>query len=279
MRLLIIEKHASAIAAQVCDDRWSVIHADSADEALSILRHDTCDLVLVDAASLGPDSFSFIRRLRTARDDTPVVALTGPHAHERTSALSLGADDAIAQPFDAAELRARIMAVIRRNKGHSHSLLQAGDLSLSLDSREVHVNGIPVHLTVRETAVLELLMLRKGMVITKDMLLNHLYGGLDEPETKIIDVFVCKVRKRLEQVGLGKAIETVWGHGYIMRSSAMSTPSACATAGDSPSQLDRQSVQIGQPYSTSGMRQKFFDRSAGCWRGCHRYGSALSSVD
>jgi two-component system, cell cycle response regulator CtrA len=279
MRRLMLETHTSTIAAQVCDDRWSVIHADSPDDALSMLRHHTCDLVLLDTTSLKPDRFSFIRRLRTARDDTPVVALTGPGAPERTSALSLGADDAIAQLFDAAELRARIMAVIRRRKGHRQSLLQAGELSLSLESREVHVNGIPVHLTARETAVLELLMLRKGMVITKGMLLNHLYDGLDEPETKIIDLFVCKVRKRLEQVGLGKAIETVWGHGYIMRSSAMSTPSACATAGDSPSQLDRQSVQIGQPYSTSGMSQKLFDRSAGCWRGCHRYGSALSSVD
>ena len=238
MRLLMIEKHASPIAAQVCDDRWSVIHADSADEALSMLRHDSCDLVLVDTTSLGLDSFSFIRRLRTARNDTPVVALTGPHAHERTSALSLGADDAIAQPCDADELRARIIAVIRRNKGHSHSLLQVGDLSLGVESREVQINGTPVHLTIRETAVLELLMLRKGLVITKEMLLNHLYGGLDEPETKIIDVFVCKVRKRLEQAGLRNAIETVWGHGYIMRSPAMLSPSSpAANAGDPPTQL------------------------------------------
>ena len=238
MRLLMLEKQISPVAAQIFDDRWSVIYADSADEALSMLRHNTCDLVLVNIASLGPDGFSFIRRLRTTRNDTPVVALAGSHAQERISALSLGADDAIAQPFDASEVRARIIAVIRRNKGYSHSLLQAGDLSLSLETREVQVNGTPVHLTARETAVLELLMLRKGLVITKEMLLNHLYGGMDEPETKIIDVFVCKVRKRLDRAGLCNAIETVWGHGYIMRNPDTLTPaSRAATAGDPPSQL------------------------------------------
>ena len=238
MRLLMIEKQISSVAAQIGDDRWSVVHADCADEALSMLRHDTCDLVLVNIASLGQDGFSFIRRLRTTRNNTPVVALTGCHAQERTSALSLGADDAIAQPYNADEVRARILAVIRRNKGHSHSLLQIGDLSLSLETREVQVNGTPVHLTARETAVLELMMLRKGLVITKDMLLNHLYGGMDEPEMKIIDVFVCKVRKRLDRAGLCNAIETVWGHGYIMRSPATLTPAArAATAGDPPTQL------------------------------------------
>ena len=238
MRLLMIEKHVSAVAAQICDDRWSVVHADSADEALSILRHDSCDLVLVDTISLGPDGFSFIRCLRTARNDTPVVALTGGQAVDRIHALSLGADDAITQPFDASEVRARITAVIRRNKGHSHSLLQVGDLSLSLETREVQVNGTPVHLTARETAVLELLMLRKGLIITKDMLLNHLYGGMDEPEIKIIDVFVCKVRKRLERAGLRNAIETVWGYGYVMRGTVTLTPlPRTATAGDPPTQL------------------------------------------
>jgi two-component system, cell cycle response regulator CtrA len=227
MRLLMIEKYASAIAAQVCDDRWSVIHADSTDEALSMLRHDSCDLVLIDTTALGADSLSFIRRLRTTRNDTPVVALTGARACERTSALSLGADDAITQPFDAAEVRARIIAVMRRNKGHSHSLLQVGNLSLSLESREIHVNGTPVHL-----------MLRRSQVVTKEMLLNHVYGGLDEPEAKIIDVFVCKVRKRLDHAGLRNAIETVWGHGYIMRSPVECNPlKRASTAGDPPGQL------------------------------------------
>ena len=238
MRLLMLEKQISSVAAQILDDRWSVMHTDSADEALSMLRHDTCDLVLINVASLGADGFSFIRRLRVARNDTPVVALTGSHAQERTSALSLGADDAIAQPFDASEVRARIVAVIRRHKGHSHSLLQVGSLSLSLETREVQISGTPVHLTAKETTVLELLMLRKGLIITKDMLLNHLYGGMDEPEMKIIDVFVCKVRKRLERAGLRNAIETVWGHGYIMRSPATLTPASHATTvGDPPTRL------------------------------------------
>ena len=238
MRLLMIEKHASSVASQVFDDRWSVIHADTADEALSVLRYETYDLILVDLASLGQDGFGFIRRLCTARNDTPVVALTGSQALDRTSALGLGADDAIAQPFDPGEVRARITAVIRRNKGHSQSLLQVGDLSLSLDTREVRFNDAPVHLTGKETAVLELLMLRKGLVITKDMLLNHLYGGMDEPEMKIIDVFVCKLRKRLERAGLSNAVSTVWGRGYMMRNIPAVSPSSLGdSAGTPPTQL------------------------------------------
>jgi two-component system, cell cycle response regulator CtrA len=171
----------------------SVIQADTADEGLSILRHETFDLVIVDINSLSEEGFSFIRRLRLAKNDTPLLALTGNCSDDRIRALGLGADDAISQPVDRDELRARITSVARRHKGHSQSLLHSGVLSLSIDSREVLINGRPVKITGKEYLMLEILMLRKGQTVTKDMFLNHLYHGVDEADTKIIDVLICKL--------------------------------------------------------------------------------------
>ncbi len=129
----------------------------------------------------------------------------------------MGADDFISKPFDKAELVARMQAVVRRSKGYSQPTLRVGSLQLNLDSREVLVDGKPVHLTGKEYSILELLVLRKGMVLTKEAFLNHLYGGMDEPEMKIIDVFICKLRKKLALAGAGQLIGTVWGRGYMMR--------------------------------------------------------------
>jgi two-component system cell cycle response regulator CtrA len=129
----------------------------------------------------------------------------------------MGADDYITKPFDQQELVARIQAIVRRAKGFSQPTLTVGPLTLNLGSREVSVEGRNVHLTGKEYAVLELLTLRKGVVLTKEAFLNHLYGGMDEPEVKIIDVFICKLRKKLAQAGAGDLIGTVWGRGYVLR--------------------------------------------------------------
>jgi two-component system, cell cycle response regulator CtrA len=217
MYLLMIEKDPSISDSQVCDDRDSVVRADNADEAMSILRHEKLDLVVIDVVSLAEEGWSFIRRLRSMKNDIPLVALTGSQAADRVRALGLGADDAIAQPVDPSELRARIRAVARRHKGYSQSLVRLGDLTLSLETREVRFREVQVHLTAREYSILELLVLRKGQVITKDMFLNHLYGSMDEPETKIVDVFICKLRRKLNDVGAHGLIGTVWGLGYVVR--------------------------------------------------------------
>ena len=109
-------------------------------------------------------------------------------------------------------------AIVRRSKGHSESTIRTGKLVVNLDTRVVSVEDQPVHLTGKEYGILELLSLRKGTTLTKEMFLNHLYGGMDEPELKIIDVFVCKLRKKLAQATGGKHyIETVWGRGYVLR--------------------------------------------------------------
>ena len=113
---------------------------------------------------------------------------------------------------------ARIHAIIRRSKGHSQSVIRTGKINVNLDAKTVDAGGKPVHLTGKEYQMLELLSLRKGTTLTKEMFLNHLYGGMDEPELKIIDVFICKLRKKLSEATDGvNYIETVWGRGYVLR--------------------------------------------------------------
>ena len=111
------------------------------------------------------------------------------------------------------------------------STIQSGDLVVDLNTRVVSVDGKQVHLTDKEHGILELLSLRKGTTLTKEMFLNHLYGGVHEPEIKIIDVFVCKLRKKLAQAtGSKHYIETVWGRGYVLRDPAP-TPAARVVVG------------------------------------------------
>jgi two-component system cell cycle response regulator CtrA len=217
MRLLMVAKNTSRNGPQLSDGRTFVVRANNVDDGLSMLRHETFGLVVVDITSLSEEGFAFIRRLRLAKNDTPLIALTGSHSAERVRALGLGADDAVAQPIDPDELRARISAVIRRYKGYSRPLLQCGGLSLSTDTREVHFGDKPLKVTGKEYSMLELLILRKGQFVTKEMFLNHLYGGMDEPEKKIIDVFICKLRRKLIAVGASRLITTVWGRGYALR--------------------------------------------------------------
>ena len=122
------------------------------------------------------------------------------------------------KPFHKDELVARIHAIVRRSKGHAQSVVQTGNLIVDIDAKTVKIDQIRLHVTEKEYQILELLSLRKGMTLTKEMFLNQLYGGMDEPEAKIIDVFVCKLRKKLANASFGKNyIETVWGRGYTLR--------------------------------------------------------------
>jgi len=228
MRVLLVEDDVTA-ARGVClmlkAGGAVVDHADTGEEALELTRHYEYDIMLLDLMLPDIEGYEVVRRMRAARNDTPVLvlsSLTRPEA--KVKALGMGADDFMTKPYDKAELLARMQAIVRRSKGFSQPSLRVGSLQLNLDSREVLVGGHLVHLTGKEYAILELLVLRKGMVLTKEAFLNHLYGGMDEPEMKIIDVFICKLRKKLAAAGAGSLIGTVWGRGYMIRDPNAGTP-------------------------------------------------------
>jgi two-component system cell cycle response regulator CtrA len=148
-----------------------------------------------------------------------------------------GADDYLVKPFDREELLARMRAIVRRAKGFAEPTLRVGPIELRLGAREVTVNGKPVHLTGKEFSILELLVLRRGMVLSKEAFLNHLYGGMDEPEIKIIDVFVCKLRKKLAEASGEQLIGTVWGRGYVLRDAASQAAAVRSAAAAQPSPI------------------------------------------
>jgi two-component system cell cycle response regulator CtrA len=176
-------------------------------------------IVVLDLQLPDMSGFDVLKALRVAKMRTPVLILSGNAiVEDKVKALRLGADDYMTKPFQKDELVARIQALVRRSKGHSVSLVTTGRLTLDLDRKIVEVDGAPIHLTEKEYQMLELLSLRKGMTLSKETFLNHLYGDKDEPEMKIIDVFICKLRKKLDTATDGvDYIETIWGRGYALR--------------------------------------------------------------
>jgi two-component system cell cycle response regulator CtrA len=197
------------------------------EDGLEIGKLYDYDIIILDLMLPDMDGYEVLRRLRAARVKTPILILSGLSGlDDKIKGLGVGADDYLTKPFDKRELVARIQAIVRRSKGHSDSVISTGKLTVNLDTRTVEVEGQPLHLTGKEYGILELLSLRKGTTLTKEMFLNHLYGGMDEPELKIIDVFVCKLRKKLATAtGGDNYIETVWGRGYVLRD-PVSTDSA-----------------------------------------------------
>jgi two-component system, cell cycle response regulator CtrA len=227
MRALLVEDDLAVsrgIVALLKAAAMVVDAVDTGEEALELARLYDYDVVVLDLVLPDMEGYEVVRRLRAARVETPVLILSGLNRPQaKVKAFSMGADDFITKPFDREELVARIQAVVRRTKGFSQPSLTAGPLVLNLNSREVTVNGQEIHLTGKEYAILELLTLRKGVVMTKEGFLNHLYGGMDEPEVKIIDVFICKLRKKLAQAGADNLIGTVWGRGYVLREPSAAT--------------------------------------------------------
>ena len=221
MRVLLVEDDittARGITLMLKASSMIVDTADTGEEALELARLYDYDIVIQDLMLPDMEGYEVVRRLRSARIDTPVLILSGlSQPQAKVKGFGMGADDFIVKPFNQQELIARLHAIVRRAKGFSQPTLSVGELSLDLGSREVTVSGRTVHLTGKEYAILELLTLRKGLVLTKEAFLNHLYGGMDEPEVKIIDVFICKLRKKLAQAGCSDLIGTVWGRGYVMR--------------------------------------------------------------
>ena len=189
------------------------------EDGIDLAKLYDYDLILLDLNLPDMSGHEVLRQLRLARIETPILILSGSDdTDSKIRGFGFGADDYMTKPFHREELIARIHAIIRRSKGHSQSVIRTGRVNVNLDAKSVDVDGKSVHLTGKEYQILELLSLRKGTTLTKEMFLNHLYGGMDEPELKIIDVFICKLRKKLaEATGGENYIETVWGRGYVMR--------------------------------------------------------------
>ena len=206
---------------------------DLSEDGLYMAKLYDYDIILLDLPPPDIDGYEMLQRLRAARVDTPILILSGPRElSQRVKLLRFGADDFLTKPFDGAELSARIQAIVRRSNGHSQSTIQTGKLVVNLDTRVVSVDDQPVNLTNREYAIVELLSLRKGTTVTRETFLNHLYGGIDEPELKTMDVFVCKLRKKLTRATSGNHyIEAVWGRGYVLRDPLPRSANAMPMAG------------------------------------------------
>ncbi|MBN9544443.1 MAG: response regulator transcription factor [Alphaproteobacteria bacterium] len=222
MRVLLIEDDsamARSIELMLRSEGLNVYTTDLGEEGIDLGKLYDYDIIVLDLQLPDMSGFEVLKALRVAKVQTPVLILSGNAIVEaKVKALGFGADDYMTKPFHKDELVARIQAVVRRSKGHSQSVITTGKLTVNLDAKTVEVDGQRVHLTGKEYQMLELLSLRKGTTLTKEMFLNHLYGGMDEPELKIIDVFICKLRKKLAAAIDGdNYIETVWGRGYVLR--------------------------------------------------------------
>ena len=196
----------------------NVEQTETGREALAYLRLYDYDLLLIDLNLPDLPGHEVVRMIRAAGYATPIVVLADTATVEqKVRTLDQGADDFIITPCDTQELLAHLRAVLRRSQGHATSILRAGPVELRMDRREVFVNSELLPLTRREFNVLELLFLKRGVILNKTALLNHLYCGIEEPEIKSIDVTICRVRKKLAEAGVTNLIDTVWGCGYILR--------------------------------------------------------------
>ena len=226
MRVLLIEDDSATVQSielMLKSDSFNVYTTDLGEEGIDLGKIYDYDIILLDLNLPDMSGFDVLRKLRVSKVRTPILILSGLTAIEnKINGLGYGADDYVTKPFHKDELIARIHAIVRRSKGHAQSIINADDLRINLDSKLVEISGTRVNLTAKEYQMLELLALRKGMTLTKEMFLSNLYGGMEEPEAKIIDVFICKLRKKLASASGGRDyIETIWGRGYVMREQAI----------------------------------------------------------
>ncbi len=221
MRVLLIEDDPStskSIELMLSAEGFNIYSTDLGEEGIDLGKLYDYDIILLDLNLPDMHGYDVLKKLRLSKVNTPILILSGMvELENKVKGLGFGADDYLTKPFYKEELVARIQAIIRRSKGHAESIIRTGKLSVNLDKKTVEIDGQRVHLTGKEYAMLELLSLRKTTTLTKEMFLNHLYGGMDEPELKIIDVFICKLRKKLASISGENYIETVWGRGYVLR--------------------------------------------------------------
>ncbi|MGI9485138.1 MAG: response regulator transcription factor [Geminicoccaceae bacterium] len=221
MRALLVDDDASSaslLKLAVQPENIMVERAEIGMDALEMAKLYDFDVMILEHDMPDIDGTSLVRRMRAADINLPVMVLSR-NGDKRTKldTLNAGADDYMTKPFDREELIVRLRGMIRRSKGHAGSIIRIGRLAVDLSAKTVEIDGHPLKATAKEYGILELLALRRGMTLTKENFLDHLYGGMDEPEQKIIDVFICKLRKKIAAIsGEQSAIRTIWGRGYVL---------------------------------------------------------------
>lgn len=222
MRILVIEdNHSTAQIIELALRKEDIIcdKTNLGQEGYDISLLYDHDLIILDLDLPDVNGLDILKKLRALKRKVPVLILSGfASTEDKIRGLGLGADDYLTKPFNIFELIARVKAIVRRSRGHSDLLIEVENLKVNLDDHTTFIKDKAVHLTYSEQAVLEILALRKGHSVSKEQFLNHLYSGIDEPELKIIDVFVCKMRKKLFVASEGvNYIETSWGRGYALK--------------------------------------------------------------
>jgi len=226
VRVLLIEDEvwiSQSITEALEAEGFHVDEADRGEDGLELADLYEYQVMILDLGLPDMRGDEVLANLRQKNTNMPVLILSGDaEVESRLSCLKSGADDYLIKQFNMQELSARLQALVRRTNGHSQNILQFGDLTLDLSARDVVVGDTRVELTSKEYQMFELLCLRKGNVVSKESFLDHLYGGMDEPEMKIIDVFICKLRKKIEKAGApAPLIQTVWGRGYRVNTDQM----------------------------------------------------------
>ncbi|MCL2567736.1 MAG: response regulator transcription factor [Alphaproteobacteria bacterium] len=220
MKILIIEDDenlAKSISATFKKMQMQSDLATSGEYAEEFLATYTYDLILLDVILPDISGFELLKSFRKNGISTPVLILSSLADHDnKIEGFNQGADDYLTKPFNREELIARVNAIVRRSKGYAHSSIKISDLEINLTTKQAMIDNKPISLTSKEYAVLEILALKKGKPVSKEHLLDQLYGGIGEPEPKIIDVFVCKIRDKIKKNTGKNYIKTIWGQGYLI---------------------------------------------------------------
>jgi DNA-binding response OmpR family regulator len=221
MRLLVVEDEqtlARYLRRGLEEAAWTVDVTDTVEDAWRLCLLNPYDLLVLDLGLPGADGGELLRRVREAGMDTPVLILTARGSVEdRVAGLNAGADDYLSKPFAFSELVARVHALLRRGHEQRSAALRLGDLQLDRLTRQARRGTRSIELTAREFSVLEYLLRHAGEVVTRTMLAEHVWGDHYDSLSNLIEVFVNRLRKKLEADGAPRLLHTVRGAGYVLR--------------------------------------------------------------
>jgi two-component system, OmpR family, response regulator len=222
MRVLVIEddsKIASFVVNGLKQNGFAADHAADGEKGLALAGAVNYDAAVLDIMLPKLDGLSVLRQLRQAKILTPVVILSAKATvDDRVKGLQAGGDDYLTKPFAFSELLARVQALIRRATHIAEpTKLAAGGLTLDLLTREVSRDGQSIGLQAREFALLELLLRHPGRVVTKTMILEHLWDYSFDPQTNVVDVLVHRLRAKVDKDFPAKLIQTIRGVGYVLK--------------------------------------------------------------